>query len=65
MCVCVCVEGEDGGWKEIDSRYPLSRAASLLWPHLPIKPQAPMKIMTKRATVHPQGVMGCLCATVT
>lgn len=29
-------------------------AASLLWPHLPIKPQAPMTIMTKRATLHPK-----------
>lgn len=43
-----------GAWLEIDSRYPLSRAASLLWPHLPIKPQAPMKIMTKRATLRPK-----------
>lgn len=36
------------------SRYPLSRAASLLWPHLPINPQEPTKIMTKWATIRPK-----------
>lgn len=46
--------GDGSTWLGIYSRYPLCCAASLLWPHFPINPQAPMKIMTKRATMHPK-----------
>lgn len=57
MWIHVCLfyeKDKEWAWFGIYSRYPLSRAASLLWPHLPINPPAPMKIMTKRATTRPK-----------
>lgn len=57
--------GDGSTWLGMYSRYPLCRAASLLWPHFPINPQAPMRIMTKTSHYAPQAVMGFHCEGVT